>query len=215
MGRDLPNNSLEGSRTKDFQCHIRCSLYSISSCLLVLRRPKCFKVSWPDGRHRVCVHWKLWPQPHPHQIKILQVCFSSPAIVLLFRNSVPVKLSDMASPVLFVFNLQEIVTYSHLLDLHGSPIPTSLGPPFLPPPTIVASQSGDEVWQWRVCPLLTGCLLCTHVRRTQTLGLWEPQATWETNRKETWMRVPLLFPENLYIFLFFGKPASLTLFINV
>lgn len=50
-------------------------LYSISTRLLVLRRPKHFKVSWPDSKRRVCIQWKFSDQPHAHLIKILKAVF--------------------------------------------------------------------------------------------------------------------------------------------
>ena len=50
-------------------------LYSIYSCLLILRRQKCFGVSWTYSKHQLFIQWILWPQPHTWGIKIFKVVF--------------------------------------------------------------------------------------------------------------------------------------------
>ena len=55
----------------------------------------------------------------------------------------------------------------------------------------VTSKSENRVWQWRVCPLLTGCLLCSHGHKIHCLSyLTEP-----LNREETW--IPALAKRHL------------------
>lgn len=184
------------------------ALYGIPSCLPNSRSPKGFKVSWTHGKHQVLTRWVPWPHPHSHQLKILKVCFSSPEIPGLFGLSLGVKLTLSCS---LCFYCQELDIYSHFLDLHWSPTPRRLYPSSLPLATIVTSKSGNRVWQWRVCPLLAGCLLCSHICISH-MRIWSLSYLRDTlNRNKTWMRVALCLLQKLYVF---SQSVSLLLLIS-